>query len=137
MKLKASKYFTINEIIHSDTADKYNIDNTPVEQEIIDSLNYSVGRLDEIREGYGKPIYINSGYRSQALNTKIGGVKNSYHLKGLAFDLRWDPELFKYIQDNCQFDKLIRERSGSIFWIHLQFKRDKTKELNKVCYIKS
>lgn len=49
-----------------------------------------MGKLDEIREGYGKPIIINSGYRSPELNKAVGGVVQSYHQKGLAVDIKWD-----------------------------------------------
>ena len=44
--------------------------------------------LDSVREEYGKPIKINSGYRTEEANIKAGGVSNSSHLKGLAADLR-------------------------------------------------
>ena len=43
--------------------------------------------LDAVRKEYGKPIKINSGYRTEARNKKIGGVPNSSHLKGLAVDI--------------------------------------------------
>ena len=43
--------------------------------------------LDEVREDYGKPIVITSGYRTEAHNESVGGKKNSSHLKGLACDV--------------------------------------------------
>ena len=43
--------------------------------------------IDEVREIYGKPIRINSGYRTEAHNRKVGGVDSSSHLKGLAIDV--------------------------------------------------
>ena len=43
--------------------------------------------LQIIRDHFGKPITINSGYRSPAHNEKIGGVKDSYHTKGMASDI--------------------------------------------------
>ena len=61
--LQDSKYFTVKEMLYSDTAKKLKIDNTPVSDEIVDNIQYLMSRLDEIREGYGKPIYINSAYR--------------------------------------------------------------------------
>lgn len=44
--------------------------------------------LDVVREEYGKPIRISSGYRTEAANQKAGGVKNSSHLNGLAADIQ-------------------------------------------------
>ena len=44
--------------------------------------------LDQVREEYGKPIRISSGYRTEQANLKAGGVKNSSHLKGLAVDIK-------------------------------------------------
>ena len=43
--------------------------------------------LESIREHFGKPVIINSGYRTPEWNTKIGGAKNSYHMKGMAADI--------------------------------------------------
>ena len=43
--------------------------------------------LDEVREDYGKPIHITSGYRTESHNAKVGGKKDSSHLKGLACDV--------------------------------------------------
>jgi len=123
-----TKYFKSSEMIYSETAEKYNIDNTPTDEEVIDNINYTLQRLNEIREGYGKPIYINSGYRCHELNCIIGGVQDSKHKTGLAVDLRWDIALLEYIIDNCSFDKLIREKNTDSKWIHIQFKRDKNEE---------
>ena len=44
--------------------------------------------LEEIRDEFGKPIVVNSGYRSPEHNKNIGGAKNSYHVKGMAADIR-------------------------------------------------
>lgn len=128
MELKDTKYFKVSEILHSDTAKKHNIDNTPTDDTIIDNLNYTLNRLNEIREKYGKPIYINSGYRCDELNSLVGGVKDSKHRLGLAVDLRWDIDLIDFLIKNCSFDKLIREKAGKSKWIHLQFSRDINKE---------
>lgn len=134
-KLKDSKYFKADELLYSDTAIKFNIINITTEDEIVDNLQYLMGRLDEIREGYGKPIYVNSGYRCPKLNQKVGGVKSSYHQLGLAADLRYDNELKDYIIKNCKFDKLIEERSKSAIWLHIQFQRNINEERNRVIYL--
>lgn len=73
------KYFTLYELCKSDTAKKQNIDNFPT-WEVVDNLKRIVEEiLDPLREWYGKPINVNSGYRSQKLNKAVGGVNNSFH----------------------------------------------------------
>lgn len=135
MSERIGKYFTLYELVHSNVAEEKGINNTPQEEDIIKNIEYTISRLDEIREGYGKPIYVNSGYRCEELNKEVGGEENSYHLKGLAVDIRWDKELVEYVINNCQFHKAIREKSGKTKWLHLQFKLDRTKELNRVISI--
>lgn len=134
-KLQDSKYFTVYEMTHSNTADRLKIDNEPKDDETINNLQYLMGRLDKIREGYGKPIYVNSAYRCPKLNREVGGVKSSYHQLGLAADLRFDSELKDYIIKNCKFDKLIEEKSKSAIWLHIQFKINRNEERNKVIYL--
>ena len=122
--MKTPKYFTFLEMIKSSTADKNNIDNNPTNPERIDNINYTMERLDEIREKYGKPIIITSGYRCQELNTKVGGKSNSFHLKGLAADLKYSVELWTFLTQHAKFDKLILETSKSAKWIHCQFSKE-------------
>ena len=122
--MKTPKYFTFLEMIKSSTADKNNIDNNPTNPEIIDNINYTMERLDEIREKYGKPIIITSGYRCSELNKKVGGKSNSFHLKGLAADLKYSVELWTFLTQHAKFDKLILETSKSAKWIHCQFSKE-------------
>lgn len=133
--LKAGKHFSINELIRSKVAEKKGIFNLPLDEKVIDNLNYSTSRMDEIREGYGKPININSWYRCKELNAEVGGAENSKHLTGLAVDIRWDKDLLEYLKQNPQYDKLIIEKAGKSKWLHIQFKRDRSKELNRVLSI--
>ena len=84
--MKKIKYFKLSEFINSVTAKRQQIDNTP-SFEVVDNLNRLADYLDGIREKYGKPIFISSGYRCPLLNQAVGGVANSQHLKGLAADL--------------------------------------------------
>ena len=52
------------------------------------NMNYELlEMIDKAREIYGKPIRVNSGYRTQSHNQKVGGVNSSSHLKGLAIDV--------------------------------------------------
>lgn len=119
-----AKYFTFKEMIDSYTATVKNIDNNPTDPKIIDNINYTLNRLDEIREKYGKPIIITSGYRCSELNKKVGGKANSFHLKGLAADLKYSVELWSFLVQYAKFDKLILETSKSTKWIHCQFSKE-------------
>lgn len=55
-----------------------------------------LNKLDLIREEYGKPIHINSGYRTEAHNEKVGGKPNSSHIKGLAVDISCSASADRY-----------------------------------------
>ena len=81
------KYFTIPELCASATAQREGIDNRPPEcayhllHVLVEQL------LDPIREAWGEPIVVSSGYRCKELNALVGGAKNSHHLLGCAADL--------------------------------------------------
>lgn len=77
--MKNHKYFTLAELCNSSVASHLGIDNTPTDPVVLANLEYIMDQLDIIREGYGKPIIINSGYRCPALNKAVGGVADSYH----------------------------------------------------------
>lgn len=117
------KYFTISEFTKSSTAEKNHIDNS-IPNVLLENALYTLKRLDDIREKYGKPIIITSGYRCPSLNKLVGGVATSYHQKALAADLKWDAALYDFIAYNCKYDKLIFEKSKNSKWIHIQFNPD-------------
>lgn len=115
-------YFTLEELTRSKTAKQYNIDNSIPNLQIESNLNYLITKLNPIRELYGHPIFVNSGYRCDKLNKKVGGSAFSFHKKGLAVDLttgsrEGNKELFGLIRAKFQFDMLIDEQSFS--WLHL------------------
>lgn len=119
------RFFSIKELCKSVTADKYNIDNTPT-QEVIENLTQLVDNiLDPLREVWGRPIYVNSGYRSPELNVKVGGSVGSQHKLGQAADITTgnpynNEKLFKLIQNlKLPFDQLIDEKNYS--WIHVSY----------------
>lgn len=80
-------YFTIEELIRSDTAIKYNINNVPGTRELHNLETITIPQLNIIREFLGIPLIVNSGYRSKELNIKVKGVSTSKHLEGLAADV--------------------------------------------------
>lgn len=126
------KYFTIEEMIKSSTATAKRIDNTP-NQTVIDNLTKLIEIvLDPLREWYGKPIRVNSGYRCEALNKAVGSkAKNSQHLYGEAADITAgskaeNEKLFNYIKDNLPFDQLINESDFS--WVHVSYREGRLRK---------
>lgn len=123
------KYFTIEELCYSDTAKKYKIDNTPTE-EIIENLTELTNEfLDKLRENWGSPILVSSGYRCEELNKKVGGSKTSAHVKGYAVDLvpaNGDidglVECAIELSKTLNFDQIINEHSGKSHWLHIGYK---------------
>lgn len=118
------KYFTIKELTKSSTAEAKGIDNTPT-PEIERNLTALVDNvLDPLREIYGKPIKVNSGYRCPALNKAVGGSATSDHVKGFAADItvgtkEGNERLFNIIKHNFHFSQLIDEKNFS--WVHVSY----------------
>lgn len=118
-------YFTIEELCRSYTADNLGIDNTPpkyVELNLRDLIEF----LNPLREAWGSPIIINSGYRCPELNKAVGGVPTSAHQTGNAVDMHPQngkmEEFKQFCLDYCKdkdFDQLILENSGATEWVHL------------------
>lgn len=132
------KYFTIAELTHSATAELCGIKNKPTQQ-AIDNLTALVDNvLDPLRESWGAPILVNSGYRSAELNRKIGGAKKSQHMLGQAADIRTlqntrqdNRRLFNYIiRMHLPYDQLICENNFQ--WIHVSYR---PKPRRQVLYI--
>lgn len=119
------KYFTIEELTRSTVATARGIPNIPGENEREALEVLVLALLDPLRELWGKPIYVNSGYRSPALNKAVGGVANSQHIKGQAADITTgnaesNRKLFALIRDGgFDFDQLIDEADGT--WIHVSY----------------
>ena len=123
------KYFTISELTASATAQREGIDNRPNKcayqllHVLVDQL------LDPIREAWGAPIVVSSGYRCKELNALVGGAQYSHHILGCAADIiagskAEHRKLFKLIQQMQQagkirFTQLIWEGDGR--WIHISY----------------
>lgn len=120
------RYFTIEELEHSDTATKYKIDNTSNGDTRTNLTKLIELLLDPIRTKWGKPIKVNSGYRCSKLNRIVGGVSTSQHVLGEAADItvgssEENKRLFEMIISmNILFDQLILEDGGK--WIHISLK---------------
>lgn len=119
------KYFTISELCKSSVAEEKNINNSP-DQKITKNLELLINNiLDPLRDMYGKPIIVNSGYRSPELNKAVGGVETSQHVQGLAADItggsqRENKFLFNAIIGlELPFDQVIDEKNYS--WIHVSY----------------
>ena len=112
------KYFNFNEFFHSDLADSVGIVNYPspeVEQLVRFHIIALVDHvLDPIRERWGVPVRITSGFRCKALNELVGGKDSSQHLAGYAADFTIDglaPSEYRrlafWCADHLEFDQLI------------------------------
>lgn len=117
------KYFTYEEMLYSETAMKNNIRNK-TDQTIESNIRRLVETLlDPIREKWGKPIQVTSGYRCPLLNCKLGGSKTSKHKEGLAADLDAgtnddNKKLAQMIASmGIVFDQLIDEKGYQ--WVHV------------------
>ncbi|MCM1356431.1 MAG: D-Ala-D-Ala carboxypeptidase family metallohydrolase [Staphylococcus sp.] len=137
------KHFTITELCYSDTAKAKKIDNTPTPGITQNLERLTANILDPLREAWGGPIDVTSGYRCPALNKAVGGVGNSQHMTGQAADIRIyardkdgkyvkdkkgnkivdraaNRKLFQKIQElGLPFDQLIDESNFS--WVHVSY----------------
>lgn len=119
------KYFTVAEFVRSETADRLAIDNR-LPKELLPNVQALVDNvLDPLREAYGKPVTINSGYRSPALNKAVKGSATSDHMKGCAADItggnpKENKRLFYLIQElGLPFKQLIDEKNFA--WVHVSY----------------
>ena len=126
------KYFTMKEMTNSSTADNLGFINTPTEIEKQNLNDLVINVLDPLREAYGKPIRVTSGYRCPRLNKAVGGVDNSQHMKGQAADIqplqyKEIDNFIKFVRNWClhnDFDQCIIERSKTGKWIHISWRKE-------------
>ena len=121
-----TKNFTLEEFIRSETAERMGIQNVPGNRERLAIVNLCAKLLQPLRDIYGKPITINSGYRCPELNKAVGGVATSQHQKGEASDLSIDGkagDLLELIEENhLPFDQAILYRKRN--FLHVSLKLD-------------
>ena len=85
--MKLSPHFTLEEFTFSHTAVRHGIDNEPPSEKIPCLIALCENILEPLRAEVGCPIHITSGYRSPALNARIGGSNRSQHTRGEAADI--------------------------------------------------
>lgn len=140
--MKLTKHLSLSEVIKSGTAKRLGIDNKPTPEHMHNILLIAEKVFEPVREHFGKPLYVSSGYRSEALNEAIKGSSRSQHCKGEALDLDaqvyggfTNKELFEYIRDNVVFDQMIWEfgNDDEPDWVHVSYKKGKNRgEMLKV-----
>lgn len=124
--MKLSPHFSLEELIHSDTAVRLDIDNTP-DEKIINNLTFLAGKLEDVRKLLGNPMLVSSGYRSLPLNRHLGSKDSSMHTQGLAVDFAsWSfgaPRAIveAIVDSDIEYDQVILEFDR---WVHLSFKQE-------------
>lgn len=129
--MQLSKHLSLAEVTRSDSAKRNGISNQPTPEHLENFKKLAEHIFEPIREHFGVPIHISSGYRSKELNAKIGGSLTSQHCSGEAIDIDMDGssdgvsnvDVFNYIKANLNFDQLIWEfgTSKSPDWVHVSY----------------
>lgn len=140
---KLSKNFSYDEMVYSATAERLKLDNTPNEKEVTELIKLVTLILQPIRDKWGAPIVVTSGFRSEAVNKAVGGVKTSQHRLGQAADIKigskaQNKALFNFIYDmirkgEIKVGQLIDEYGYS--WVHVSLPRE-GKTNNQILHIK-
>jgi hypothetical protein len=131
--MKLSKNLSLAEVTKSATAKRQGIANEPTIDHLESLKAVAENIFQPIREEFMCPIFVSSGYRSEALNEAIGGSKTSQHSKGEALDLDADvygvitnADIFNFVLDRLDFDQLIWEfgTDENPDWVHVSFKKE-------------
>lgn len=131
--MRITKNFTLKELTKTNAG----ISNNPGKQELQALIQLTGKVLQPLRDIYGKPITVNSGFRSYAVNKAVGGARNSQHSKGEAADItvhtkKGNRALFEIIKNELDYDQLINEYDYS--WIHVSYttERKNRKQILKI-----
>lgn len=124
-----SKHISMKEAVYSNTAIRRGIDNTPGEYELQNMELLARKVFEPLREHVGKPIKINSFYRSAELNQAIGGSSKSQHCEGRAIDIddtyghMSNADMYAFIKENLDFDQMIWEfgTEENPNWVHVSY----------------
>lgn len=130
--MNLSPNFSLAELTKSQTATRRNINNTPDADEIAALKALAENILQPLRDHFGVPVIVSSGFRSDALNKRIGGSASSQHCRGEAADLTVagvsNKEVCEWIRDNLPFDQTIYE-FGESGWVHVSYSARHRREL--------
>ena len=112
--------FTLAELTASETAARHGWDNTPGEAELA-NLKRLADLLEQVRALVGKPVMVNSAFRSKRVNDAVGSKDTSQHRIGCAADIRVpgmtpDQVCRKIIASGIAFHQCIREFDA---WTHI------------------
>ena len=123
MQLTAN--FSLEELTASQTAARKNIENEPDDVQL-SNLRRLAYMLQEIRNYFDVPIFINSGFRCKALNRAVGSKDTSQHMKGCAADIRISgvsPSLAvaKIIESGISYDQVICEYTS---WVQISVQNE-------------
>ena len=127
--MNLSKSFTLNELTKSQEATRLGIDNTPNEEHILNLKLLCENVLQPIRDFYGMPLSVSSGYRSAALCEAIGSSSKSQHTKGQAADFEIfgvaNKDLADFVVKNLDYDQCIlefwNENEPNSGWVHCSY----------------
>jgi hypothetical protein len=120
--MNLSQNFSLEELVHSQTAGRLGIDNTPGDA-IVEKLRVLASGLETVRATLGAPIIVTSGYRCPALNQAVRGAPDSQHMRGEAADIlspgAGTPLAIcqRILAAGIPFDQLIYEYG----WCHISF----------------
>ncbi len=127
--MNLSKSFTLNELTKSQEATRLGIDNIPNEEQIQNLKILCEKILQPLRDYYGMPLSISSGYRSVALCETIGSSAKSQHTKGQAADFEIfgvaNKDIADFIVKNFEYDQCIlefwNENEPNSGWVHCSY----------------
>lgn len=120
-----SPHFKLREFTYSSTAESHGLVNDPPPHHIRNLHRLCTFIMEPIRELFGSPVVITSGYRSKELNDLVGGTASSAHLEGRAADFHipgWTAiEVFKVVEKDIDihYDQLIHEIRNGTEWLHV------------------
>jgi len=126
-----SKHITYLEATQSPTATKLGINNNPDKAQLEAMKLVAEKCFEPLRTWYGKPIKVNSFFRSDLLNRAVKGASGSQHKKGEAIDIdagskEENKKLFEWIKANLVFDQAINEYDFS--WVHVSYSKVKNRK---------
>jgi len=131
--MQLSKNLSLKELTKSATAIKKGISNEPTKEHLENLKAVAENIFQPLRDYFGVPIAVTSGYRSASLNRIIGGSSTSQHCKGEAIDLDADvygnltnAAIFGYLKEYTDFDQLIWEYGDdeNPAWVHCSYKAE-------------